>query len=139
MRKSLIALILGLSSCVSQQQKCPDDKELLKAGFRIYSASEMMDSQKELDHRLAKSNFHMINDFYFNCEGEELDHRLAKSNFHMINDFYFNCEGDHRDRHYQEAMERASKYFGFNEKDRNKFARNVKRIKEEIEFVSYKR
>jgi len=115
MRKSLIALILGLSSCVSQQQKCPDDKELLKAGFRIYSASEMMDSQKELDHR------------------------LAKSNFHMINDFYFNCEGDHRDRHYQEAMERASKYFGFNEKDRNKFARNVKRIKEEIEFVSYKR
>ena len=109
-----MALLLGLSSCVSQQQKCPDDEELLKAGFRIYSASEMINSDKDLDHRLAKTNFCMANDFYFICNGDDY----------------------HKEGHYQEAMDKASKYLGFSETDKKRFERNVRRIRDEVRLTS---
>ncbi|MEK6936638.1 MAG: hypothetical protein AABW58_01050 [Nanoarchaeota archaeon] len=117
MRKTLIGLLIGLSSgisCVSQQPKCPSDEELLKAGFRIYSASEMIDSPKDLDHRLAQSNLRMANEFYFGCKDD-----------------------NHTERHYQEAMESASKYFGIDDKGKRRFAKNVAKIRNEIAPTSY--
>lgn len=111
MRKTLIALLLGLSSCVSQQVKCPDDEDLLRAGFRILSASGMIESEKEVDHRLARTMYRVASEYYFPCK---------------------NSNPEHGEKHYREAEDMASKYFGFDKERRRRFAGNVIRIKEEI-------
>ncbi len=110
-RKTLIVLLLGLSSCALQQHKCPDDEEILKAAFRIYSASEMIESDKEADHKLARTMYCVTSEYYFTCS---------------------NGDETHKAEHYRQAEEKAASYFGFDKEKRRKFADRVKKIKEEI-------
>ncbi len=114
MRKSLVALILALSSCFSQQYKCPDDEDLLRAGFRMYSASRIIDSTEEDDKRMARNMYCMASDFYFECRRDHL----------------------HEDRHYQEAEERASNFFGLSPKQRERFKENLMKIRRDIALTS---
>ena len=116
MRKTLITLTVVLSSCVSQQPKCPDDEELLRAGLRIYAASEMIDSDKGADQSLARRMYGTISECYFACS---------------------NGDRKHKERHYIEAKKMVSDYLGLASDQRKRASLNIEKIREETDLRSY--
>ena len=115
MKKSLVALLIGLSSCVSQP-KCPSDSELLKAGFKIFSACTMIDSKKKINHDLARTIYNVTSEYYFSCSNGDIKHKQ---------------------KHYDEAIKKMEDYFGFSIDQRNRFESSIMKIKEEVDLSSY--
>ena len=115
MKKSLVALLVGLSSCVSQQQ-CPTDSELLKAGFKIFSASKMLESKKKTNHDLARTTYDVTSEYYFKCSNGDMKHKQ---------------------KHYDDAVEKIEDYLGLSNEQRRNFDLNILKIKDEIDLNSY--
>ena len=67
MKKTLVALTIALSSCISQGHKCPNDEEKLKAGFHLYNASKLIGSNKQTEAKIGHAMYNYVVKNYFSC------------------------------------------------------------------------
>lgn len=105
MKKTLVALTIALSSCISQPHKCPDDEHLLKAGFYLMSALREAESDKPRDIKIAESLYEEACRLYFS-----------------------DCEENHDEKHVQEALEKTFDYLNLKEKEKTNLMANLRKI-----------
>lgn len=99
MKKTLVALILALSSCVSSEKNCPDEKETLKAGLYLYSVVRPAISRNKRKEDIESAEY------------------LVKDGVHT----YFKCQDPtHKRKHSKEALEQAYKFLNVPEHEREK-------------------
>ena len=69
MNKNLVALVLTLSSC-TQEVRCPNRLEKLRAGTHLYNASCYLNSKSLGENEFGKGMIKYVNNNYFNCCNE---------------------------------------------------------------------